>query len=114
MTRPEMDFKKGKQSLKVVIYLKDGSLLRTYQSLVLLKMKISYNYYWFKDDNTLIIGWDNAEHHPEIETHPYHKHIGERKNVQASQAMDLRKVLAFIAKIIGILVLMVCGIWCCF
>lgn len=50
---PVMELKKGKQTLKVVIYLKDGSLLRVYQSLVLLKMKFGYNYYWFKDDNTL-------------------------------------------------------------
>lgn len=54
---------------------------------------------------SIVIGWDNVDHHPEIETHPDHKHIGDQKNVQPSEKMDLRKVLEYIAKVLGGLLL---------
>ena len=59
---------------------------------------ISYSYYWLRSDNSVIIGWDNAPHHPEIETFSHHKHIG--KNVESSQETSLSKVLTYIQNIV--------------
>ena len=92
---------KGKQIISFKIYLKDDSTLHIYQSLFLLKLKFKYNYYWFKADNTLIIGWDNAEHHHQVSTMPHHKHVGTQDNIQESEEMTLEKVLKYITKIIG-------------
>lgn len=54
----------------------------------------AYSYYWLRSDNSIIIGWDNAPHHQEIETFPHHKHIG--KNVESSQETSLDQVLTYI------------------
>ena len=59
---------------------------------------ISYSYYWLRSDNSLIIGWDNAPHHQEIETFPHHKHIG--KNAKSSQETSLSQVLTYIQDIL--------------
>ena len=39
--------------------------------------RIAYSYYWLKPDGDLIEGWDNAPHHPEVETFPDHAHTEE-------------------------------------
>ncbi len=57
---------------------------------------ISYSYYWLRSDNSIIIGWDNAPHHQDIETFPHHKHIG--KNIEPSQETSLEHVLTYISK----------------
>ena len=59
---------------------------------------ISYSYYWLRSDNSLIIGWDNAPHHQEIETFPHHEHIG--KNAESSQETSLSQVLTYIQDIL--------------
>jgi len=98
----EMDKqKKGIGYFKARIVLKDKSCLALYEALNEGSKK--YGYQWMREDNSLIICWDNAEHHPEISTHPDHKHEGTRQNVQASQPMSLEKVLDYISKIIGII-----------
>ena len=45
---------------------------------------------------TLIAGWDNATHHPEIKTHPHHVHTPE--DVNESSIRNLDDVLALLAK----------------
>jgi hypothetical protein len=57
---------------------------------------IKYSYYWFTADNKLISGWDNAPHHPEIETFPHHRH---HKEVSPSNETNLPGVFEFIDKI---------------
>ncbi len=94
---------KGIQFFKARIVLKDSSCLALYEAIKAGSRK--YGYQWMRSDNSLIICWDNADHHPEIETHPHHKHIETRQNVQPSEEMNTQKVLAFIAKIIGIFLL---------
>ena len=37
-----------------------------------------YSFHWMKEDNSLIIRWDNTEHHPTIKTFPFHIHIGKK------------------------------------
>jgi hypothetical protein len=39
--------------------------------------KIKYRYQYMDQQNTCLFRYDNAPHHPEITTHPHHKHNGE-------------------------------------
>ena len=57
---------------------------------------IRYAYYWLKQNDELRIGWDNAPHHPEVSTHPHHKHIETQENIQASDKTNLEDVLRLI------------------
>ena len=59
---------------------------------------IRYAYYWLKQNDELRIGWDNAPHHPEISTHPHHKHIETQENIQVSDETNLEGVLRLIIK----------------
>ena len=54
-----------------------------------------YSYYWFTSGNQLIVGWDNAPHHPNLENFPHHKHT--EKGIEASSEFDLPAVLECIA-----------------
>ena len=55
-----------------------------------------YAYYWLKSNDELRVGWDNAPHHPEILTHPHHKHIASQENILPSEEIKLEDVLRFI------------------
>lgn len=57
---------------------------------------IRYAYYWLKQNDELRIGWDNAPHHPEVSTHPHHKHVANQKDIQSSEETSLEDVLKFI------------------
>lgn len=59
---------------------------------------IRYAYYWLKQNDELRIGWDNAPHHPEVSTHPHHKHMAKQENIQASEKIRLEDVLRSIKK----------------
>lgn len=52
-------------------------------------------------DNTLIIRWDNAPNHKEVETFPHHKHVEKEENVKSSEEMSLNMVLSYIESIIN-------------
>ncbi len=79
--------------LKAKIRLFDGSMLWIREVWVRGLME-AYSYYWLRSDETLIMGWDNAPHHKNIDTFPHHKHINCR--VEISQEIDLRQVLNFL------------------
>lgn len=55
---------------------------------------IAYSYYWLRTDHSIIIGWDNAPHHKEVNTFPHHKHVGDK--VESSAQTNLKDVLNFI------------------
>ena len=59
----------------------------------------SYSFHWMKEDNTLIMRRDNANHYPEMETFPFHKHVREKENVQDSLEVTLFDVLTEIKNI---------------
>jgi hypothetical protein len=40
----------------------------------------------------MVVRWDNAPHHPEIESFPYHKHVG--RTIEASKEMTVTLVLS--------------------
>lgn len=59
----------------------------------------AYSYYWMRSDETIIMGWDNAPHHKELVSFPYHKHVGNK--IEPSQQMNINKVLSFIRIFLG-------------
>lgn len=59
---------------------------------------IDYSYHWQSLNHQLIIRWDNAHDYPDLETSPYHQHVGSEENVQPSEPMTLEKVLEHIAE----------------
>jgi hypothetical protein len=63
-------------------------------------VKDRYSYHYQKSDTSLTFRYDNAPHHPEVETFPHHKHVGSDENVIAAQPPDLSDVLNEIDKII--------------
>ncbi len=90
-----LDFKQGSgfYYLKCNATLRDGTELyiREYIS----SLEIIYAYHWQDANGNLITRWDNAPHHPEIKTHPHHKHEPQTKE---SKATDLEEVLEEITK----------------
>lgn len=82
-------------TLRVVIYLWDGSNLRIteqWQGQRLLR----YSYYWLTQENALQIGWDNAPHHAHLANYPHHKHVGSQGNPQPSFESSLDQVVTYI------------------
>ncbi|MEZ4767090.1 MAG: DUF6516 family protein [Caldilineales bacterium] len=59
-------------------------------------VRVSYAYAFLHNDER-IFRYDNAPHHPEIDTFPHHKHIGARERVAPCDQPSLGQVLAEIA-----------------
>jgi len=77
---------------KLVIYLIDGSNLRVTERWE--KNRLArYSYYWLDKKNQLRIGWDNAPHHKEMSTFPYHKHTGTDGTLYPSEQKNLEEVM---------------------
>jgi len=101
--------KNGRKVLIVKLIFSNESKLDAFESEWNEKHK--YQYQWMRQDNSLLISWGNDAHHPEISTHPNHKHVGNRQNVQPSEEMNLGKILSYIAQIIGILLILAWFFW---
>ncbi|MBF0101085.1 MAG: hypothetical protein HQK77_09285 [Desulfobacterales bacterium] len=82
-------------TLRVIIYLKDGSNLRVVEQWEARNL-VRYSYYWLTFDNMLKIGWDNAPHHRHMENFPHHKHVARQKNLQASAEKCLEDIMEVI------------------
>jgi hypothetical protein len=54
--------------------------------------RLKYRYHLQTSTNELVARWDNATHHPEVETYPHHIHF-ENGTVGFSPSMDLEQVL---------------------
>jgi len=83
------------ETLRVILYLKDGTNLRVTEQWAGKILK-RYSYYWLNRANTLKIGWDNAPHHTQLESFPHHKHIHQQKDLQPSTETSLEEVMKFI------------------
>jgi len=82
------------ESTKLRLTFIDGSFMDVFFS-----RKGQYNYHWQRDKE--IYRWDNADHWPDISTHPKHCHSGSDKNVMESAISDipeeaLRSILSFL------------------
>ena len=82
-------------TLKVILYLKDGSNLRVTEQWETGRLK-HYSYYWLTSDNELKIGWDNAPHHKQVESFPHHKHVKHKETLQMSTETCLEEVMRVI------------------
>jgi hypothetical protein len=52
-----------------------------------------YRYHWQTGSGKLIKRWDNAPHHPEIDTFPDHLHDGSEENVKSFRKMNALDIL---------------------
>lgn len=55
-----------------------------------------YSYHWQDRLCHCKIRWDNAPHHQNTDTFPFHKHIGSTEQVENCEVMNLEKVLEYI------------------
>lgn len=62
-------------------------------------MKVHYAY-TFMQNGKRVFRYDNAPHHPEIGTHPHHKHSGPRDELSAAHEPTLSHVLSEIEKLL--------------
>ena len=63
-------------------------------------IRVHYAYTYLREGQR-VFRYDNAPHHPEVETHPHHKHIGPRDALTPSTQPTLRQVLAEIGTLLG-------------
>jgi len=52
-----------------------------------------YRYHWQTGSGKLIKRWDNAPHHPEIDTFPDHLHDGSEENVKSFRKINALEIL---------------------
>ncbi|MCA9917901.1 MAG: hypothetical protein KC445_08120 [Anaerolineales bacterium] len=83
------------EQYKAVVHLSDGSRLHINE--VWLEGKLEkYAYYWLTPTGKILRGWDNAPHHPEIDSHPHHTHQAD--TVYSSKIRGLDDVLELLIK----------------
>lgn len=81
--------------LKAIVHLAGGTNLRVLEVRISGDIK-KYSYYWLDERNELLIGWDNNDHHPHIDTFPHHRHRAGQ--VEASHEQNLKAVLSYISE----------------
>jgi Family of unknown function (DUF6516) len=89
----EMVEEENVQFLRVRLEIMDGSLLYVREAFFPDHNK--YSYHWQTRTGEMLLRWDNAPHHPEIPTHPDHRHEGEE--VGPSARVSVEEVLAELA-----------------
>jgi hypothetical protein len=62
------------------------------------KHKLKYRYHCMDENHEMLFRYDNAPHHPEIASHPHHKH--EENGVHESREPNLDDALMEIAEIL--------------
>jgi uncharacterized protein DUF6516 len=68
-------------NLRIRLRFADNTLLEISEAFILVSgelRRLSYRYHYQDALATLVFRYDNAPHHPEILTHPDHKHSGEQ------------------------------------
>ena len=74
----------------------DGSYLDLYEVVSTelgYPVRIHYAYTYLREGQR-VFRYDNAPHHPEIVTHPHHKHIGPKDRLAPADQPSLSQVLA--------------------
>ena len=67
-------------NLRIRLRFSDNALLEISEAFILVGgelRRLSYRYHYQDALAALVFRYDNAPHHPEIPTHPDHKHSGE-------------------------------------
>jgi hypothetical protein len=63
-------------------------------------IRVHYAYTYLRKGQR-VFRYDNAPHHPEVDTHPHHKHIGPTDILASSTQLTLGQVLAEIEPLLG-------------
>ena len=84
--------KYGFKFIKMKLRLIDGSSLRIWEKILENSLQ-RYSYYWLDELDNQIIGWDNAPHHPDIETFPDHKHVSGNSLASKDKLVDILKYI---------------------
>jgi hypothetical protein len=77
--------------------LRDGGLLEAFEFFEVADGHAQvrrYSFHWQDSAGHLRKRWDNAAHHPETPTHPYHVHEGGEQDVVAHGPVTFEQVLA--------------------
>lgn len=73
----------------------DGSFLDIYEVVSTelgYPVRVHYAYTYIRNDQR-VFRYDNAPHHPEIVTHPHHKHIGPKDRLAPADQPTLRQII---------------------
>ncbi len=78
------------EQVKAIVQLVDGTRLHLSEVWVGGELR-KYAYFQVTPDDEVICGWDNAPHHPEVDTYPHHLHTS--KGIHPSTVRALVDVL---------------------
>jgi len=87
--------------LRYRLTLRDGGQLEMFERFQVVGGRLQvtkYSFHWQDADGQLRKRWDNAAHHPEVPTRPYHVHDGAEANVLPHGLISAEEVLAIIAE----------------
>lgn len=85
-------------------YLYDGSFIELTERLVEEKdslKRTKYRFHWQTKEGVLLKRWDNAKHHPEINTFPHHLHDGSEEDVKNHKEVSGLEILLMVVEKIG-------------
>jgi hypothetical protein len=91
----------SRANLRIRLRLPDDSFLEISKALVVEEGALtwlSYRYHWQDASGRVILRYDNAPHHPEVQSFPHHKHVEE--TVVASDRPTLPDLLAEIQRLL--------------
>jgi len=77
------------EQYKAIVQLVDGTYLHLNEVWIDGELR-KYAYFQVTPAGSVIRGWDNAPHHPEVATHPHHFHAA---GITASEVRTLTDVL---------------------
>jgi len=78
--------------VKIKSYIVNDGILHI--KIYLSDEEYNYSFHWEKETEELMIRWDNAPHHQEIETFPHHMHTTDA--IKKSYIITLDDVLKYI------------------
>jgi len=87
--------------LKGRVTIIDASILEFAIFAISLDKTISidkYRFHYMSNSGQMLFRYDNAPHHPELDSHPHHKHVDDR--ITPSQMPSLKDVLNEISAIL--------------
>ena len=85
------------------IFFINNSILACKDVMIFLEndlVKRKYSFHWMDNNHKLLVRWDNANHHKNIITYPFHKHIGKENIIEPANEISLFEVLSYISQIL--------------
>lgn len=85
--------------IRIRAVLTHGDILEAFEFVVATPNAVqtqTYRLHWQQEDGCLKRRWDNAPHHRDVPTFPYHVHVGPLDQVESSGPMTILQALAFV------------------